>query len=150
MIPRPPRSTRTDPFFPYTTLFRSHCAAFGRCRRYPPPRRGRGRFRRRPWHAGHGGRAARAGGGRPPPSRAELGDQGGGAGVEVDEALLILPDEVEDFLPPLHGFVDHRIVAGAIGAHQDEVAILLIGGPEAAIGGVRHAMLVRPQSEAHT
>src|SRR3546814_2635619 len=100
MIRRPPRSTRTDTLFPYTTLFRS-------------------------------------------PSRAELGDQGGGAGVEVDEALLILPDEVEDFLPPLHGFVDHRIVAGAIGAHQDEVAILLIGGPEAAIGGGRHAMLVR-------
>src|SRR3546814_1630350 len=24
MIPRPPRSTRTDPLFPYTTRFRSH------------------------------------------------------------------------------------------------------------------------------
>src|SRR3546814_21185618 len=24
MIPRPPRSTRTDTLFPYTTLFRSH------------------------------------------------------------------------------------------------------------------------------
>src|SRR3546814_11825795 len=26
MIPRPPRSTRTDPLFPYTTLFRSFVA----------------------------------------------------------------------------------------------------------------------------
>src|SRR3546814_6656014 len=26
MIPRPPRSTRTDTLFPYTTLFRSACA----------------------------------------------------------------------------------------------------------------------------
>src|SRR3546814_8377861 len=28
MIRRPPRSTRTDTLFPYTTLFRSHAAAF--------------------------------------------------------------------------------------------------------------------------
>src|SRR3546814_14000964 len=27
MIPRPPRSTRTDTLFPYTTLFRSPCLA---------------------------------------------------------------------------------------------------------------------------
>src|SRR3546814_3595877 len=27
MIRRPPRSTRTDTLFPYTTLFRSHCQA---------------------------------------------------------------------------------------------------------------------------
>src|SRR3546814_1546326 len=42
MIRRPPRSTRTDTLFPYTTLFRSHrgmvgrthhhdCTAFGKC-----------------------------------------------------------------------------------------------------------------------
>src|SRR3546814_1391678 len=30
MIRRPPRSTRTDTLFPYTTLFRSHGRAFGR------------------------------------------------------------------------------------------------------------------------
>src|SRR3546814_8891333 len=30
MIRRPPRSTRTDTLFPYTTLFRSHDDAFGR------------------------------------------------------------------------------------------------------------------------
>src|SRR3546814_6361790 len=35
MIRRPPRSTRTDTLFPYTTLFRSHC----------PLQRGRGRRR---------------------------------------------------------------------------------------------------------
>src|SRR3546814_3967751 len=32
MIRRPPRSTRTDTLFPYTTLFRSRCR-----RRGPPP-----------------------------------------------------------------------------------------------------------------
>src|SRR3546814_10931101 len=29
MIRRPPRSTRTDPLFPYTTLFRSKATHFG-------------------------------------------------------------------------------------------------------------------------
>src|SRR3546814_14586150 len=29
MIPRPPRSTRTDTLVPYTTLFRSECAGAG-------------------------------------------------------------------------------------------------------------------------
>src|SRR3546814_13159831 len=34
MIRRPPRSTRTDPLFPYTTLFRSrYVAAFGHVER---------------------------------------------------------------------------------------------------------------------
>src|SRR3546814_10565556 len=37
MIPRPPRSTRTDTLFPYTTLFRSALAFFSRVTglRYP-------------------------------------------------------------------------------------------------------------------
>src|SRR3546814_10078490 len=35
MIRRPPRSTRTDTLFPYTTLFRSHA---GRGLRHPPGR----------------------------------------------------------------------------------------------------------------
>src|SRR3546814_6236502 len=30
MMRRPPRSTRTDTFFPYTTLFRSGCGTEGR------------------------------------------------------------------------------------------------------------------------
>src|SRR3546814_16264747 len=39
MIPRPPRSTRTDTLFPYTTLFRSWCdaSAMQRHRARPPP-----------------------------------------------------------------------------------------------------------------
>src|SRR3546814_3383023 len=48
MIRRPPRSTRTDTLFPYTTLFRSPCGCgppLGRARRVavrrPPPLRGR-------------------------------------------------------------------------------------------------------------
>src|SRR3546814_2840378 len=38
MIRRPPRSTRTDTLFPYTTLFRSRAARRRRCgrRRNPP------------------------------------------------------------------------------------------------------------------
>src|SRR3546814_18194606 len=31
MIRRPPRSTRTDTLFPYTTLFRSHCRDLPGC-----------------------------------------------------------------------------------------------------------------------
>src|SRR3546814_3156689 len=69
MIRRPPRSTRTDTLFPYTTLFRSdafHPPARRR-RTAPnvrPPRQRRGRTRddrratphrpaARPWSAGH-------------------------------------------------------------------------------------------------
>src|SRR3546814_4193514 len=33
MIRRPPRSTRTDTLFPYTTLFRSACRVGGHCAR---------------------------------------------------------------------------------------------------------------------
>src|SRR3546814_5338187 len=36
MIRRPPRSTRTDTLFPYTTLFRSLCGARFHCRRLFP------------------------------------------------------------------------------------------------------------------
>src|SRR3546814_7399838 len=46
MIPRPPRSTRTDTLFPYTTLFRSHrrrrslvLVAAGHHHRVPGPQR---------------------------------------------------------------------------------------------------------------
>src|SRR3546814_4668673 len=47
MIRRPPRSTRTDTLFPYTTLFRSHAC---RRRRGGQPRRGVCRCRH---HGGH-------------------------------------------------------------------------------------------------
>src|SRR3546814_6774231 len=45
MIRRPPRSTRTDTLFPYTTLFRSvdHHRGCGRCRALPRGRRQRHR-----------------------------------------------------------------------------------------------------------
>src|SRR3546814_7769930 len=36
MIRRPPRSTRTDTLFPYTTLFRSRCCRPHRPKRWPP------------------------------------------------------------------------------------------------------------------
>src|SRR3546814_9084410 len=39
MIRRPPRSTRTDTLFPYTTLFRSPQRRRGRQRRHAVPRR---------------------------------------------------------------------------------------------------------------
>src|SRR3546814_12164933 len=44
MIRRPPRSTRTDTLFPYTTLFRSGRSSprRGSGRSYGPPRAGRG------------------------------------------------------------------------------------------------------------
>src|SRR3546814_1371155 len=39
MIRRPPRSTRTDTLFPYTTLFRSHCRRHHRPRDRVGPER---------------------------------------------------------------------------------------------------------------
>src|SRR3546814_10518648 len=49
MIRRPPRSTRTDTLFPYTTLFRSHRHRMAAHRRLPGPdqRAGRGAALRR-------------------------------------------------------------------------------------------------------
>src|SRR3546814_15240930 len=35
MIRRPPRSTRTDTLFPYTTLFRSECRFAGKAAQHP-------------------------------------------------------------------------------------------------------------------
>src|SRR3546814_4819016 len=43
MIRRPPRSTRTDTLFPYTTLFRSHDRPAGHQRRREDPHLGHGR-----------------------------------------------------------------------------------------------------------
>src|SRR3546814_3286247 len=37
MIRRPPRSTRTDTLFPYTTLFRSARLSWSRCRKHGSP-----------------------------------------------------------------------------------------------------------------
>src|SRR3546814_4780343 len=68
MIRRPPRSTRTDTLFPYTTLFRSPDPAAGH---FPA---GRGIDLRRPGHAhgsGGAGRGGRADPGRLGPQRSE-------------------------------------------------------------------------------
>src|SRR3546814_13745133 len=65
MIRRPPRSTRTDTLFPYTTLFRSALAARGHPARRPlvqqarPVRQARLRGARRFHRVSPGGRPAR-------------------------------------------------------------------------------------------
>src|SRR3546814_17433385 len=64
MIRRPPRSTRTDTLFPYTTLFRSYSRAGG-----GPGRAG-------PQHRHHGARDTRA---RRGLAAAREGQQGAGA-----------------------------------------------------------------------
>src|SRR3546814_7072751 len=58
MIRRPPRSTRTDTLFPYTTLFRSSCCRSTRSTRPPrrPPRWRNGGARRRRRACGQGRR----------------------------------------------------------------------------------------------
>src|SRR3546814_2338916 len=61
MLRRPPRSTRTDTLFPYTTLFRSGLVQLPRLRRRaprPPGRRGARAIADRPRHAGPGARMA--------------------------------------------------------------------------------------------
>src|SRR3546814_13761841 len=69
MIPRPPRSTRTDTLFPYTTLFRSRVRRADRAgdRVLPPARPvdggGRRGFAGRGVHAHRGGDRAGEGGG---------------------------------------------------------------------------------------
>src|SRR3546814_11025301 len=45
MLRQPPRSTRTDTLFPYTTLFRSHAAAFAALARGAGARRRRLQYR---------------------------------------------------------------------------------------------------------
>src|SRR3546814_19499273 len=54
MIRRPPRSTRTDTLFPYTTLVRSRCAGDDRSGRRREDRRDRTRCRGQGWPAGVG------------------------------------------------------------------------------------------------
>src|SRR3546814_5186151 len=63
MIRRPPRSTRTDTLFPYTTLFRSHTAY---------PRLESGRFDRRPLRPLISAKIAALSGGAKCPSPSQL------------------------------------------------------------------------------
>src|SRR3546814_21186877 len=60
MIRRPPRSTRTDTLFPYTTLFRSRDGPGAR-RHQPDPRRPRDRARQPRQGEGVPGRASQPG-----------------------------------------------------------------------------------------
>src|SRR3546814_16388403 len=70
MIRRPPRSTRTDTLFPYTTLFRSHVQRLSAAAGYPDPDR---RAEHLDQHRRHRVRAdewrAAAATGRPDPDR---------------------------------------------------------------------------------
>src|SRR3546814_6012281 len=70
MIRRPPRSTRTDTLFPYTTLFRSAV----------PGRAGRARRRRN-----RGGRGVRGAGPALPGDPDEAGRAGGGRSPRSEE-----------------------------------------------------------------
>src|SRR3546814_14832307 len=79
MIRRPPRSTRTDTLFPYTTLFRSHTHRVVSARSREDAARSRSRSRSR---ARRGGRC-RASGSTPAPARL-LG--GFGASVHATRA----------------------------------------------------------------
>src|SRR3546814_7687699 len=71
MIRRPPRSTRTDTLFPYTTLFRSRPARLRLCQGPQGPAGALAGIPRRLFRQPHG--AARAGGGdgHPPSARSE-------------------------------------------------------------------------------
>src|SRR3546814_1669365 len=80
MIRRPPRSTRTDTLFPYTTLFRSS----GRCAHQQhsrPGARDRGPRRRRVRRLSHRDRVAPG----LPPGRSPEGGRPGGTGPELVE-----------------------------------------------------------------
>src|SRR3546814_10909197 len=72
MIRRPPRSTRTDTLFPYTTLFRSDRRAAGGRSRLHPDRDDL--------------RHAQREGGRPRRHRSRGGARNGGAADDLDDA----------------------------------------------------------------
>src|SRR3546814_19459095 len=83
MIRRPPRSTRTDTLFPYTTLFRSHYRRLARRGAVGIAlRRQAARFHR----AGRGRRGA-AGGGEQHPLPADRRRRTGRHAVDVDRPL---------------------------------------------------------------
>src|SRR3546814_12880789 len=95
MIRPPPRSTRTDTLFPYTTLFRSHGGARLRRRRADP-----GQARRPPAVGAPRSRPARRGGRAA--VRSALGEQRGQPGPEIGigeaDAELLLHAPVRDAL----------------------------------------------------
>src|SRR3546814_2162894 len=92
MIRRPPRSTRTDTLFPYTTLFRSYGfkqvdgLPRGRRSGTTPPRRRRRRSSGGRWRSGSG-RCVR---GRPPAGRGRYTSPGPGRSEEHTSELQSL------------------------------------------------------------
>src|SRR3546814_1869705 len=95
MIRRPPRSTRTDTLFPYTTLFRSLRPARLRLQRTTHPRQGPSRFavdhRTLRRGSGTGAPGAAPGQGKRLPARTVLGRHPGhGVRAEIPAA----PEEI--------------------------------------------------------
>src|SRR3546814_5981038 len=105
MIRRPPRSTRTDTLFPYTTLFRS---AEGRAGGVDDGEKEEGRDREAQVVEGH----------RIAPVDAEQRRRGdAGIAVEAVEEVVVLTHEVEEGDGDRQR--DHDGV-DALGAHRDE------------------------------
>src|SRR3546814_5046099 len=91
MIQLPPRSTRTDTLFPYTTLFRSRLGVPHRAvgdlsaRRGDVHRGGEGAPRWRPRQAGARDPRFHAAGSDPQPRACRLQQEGGGGGIRSEE-----------------------------------------------------------------
>src|SRR3546814_21149073 len=108
MIRRPPRSTRTDTLFPYTTLFRSRAGRTRSSRSPRPPRFAKARSRRSSVVAAD--RIARA--------DVIIGRQGGAqfarlelpGAVHLDQRVVILP--VKDAVGPVLGLDRKSVVWG--------------------------------------
>src|SRR3546814_5659149 len=94
MIRRPPRSTRTDTLFPYTTLFRSHQAQHQLAAQRPDawrPAQIRAAARLRPWNRLSADRAGhRAGGGGKAFGRGQERGARRGGGDGDEQCLLPL------------------------------------------------------------
>src|SRR3546814_20129076 len=127
MIRRPPRSTRTDTLFPYTTLFRSRRSppprAARRCRRGNPapcgsaaalhPSEGTARWRRDPVCPAPGGRQNRGSPDRPALCRDRaLVDPGSRSVREAcPGSLFCIPSHADDLL----AVPDQQVPIGSLG-----------------------------------
>src|SRR3546814_4148260 len=110
MIRRPPRSTRTDTLFPYTTLFRSAARGLPRLPAHRPPARSR----------------------RPPPASIRASSEPPhrdpqhhrrGREIEPVIGLVAVPDALEHPVPlrvvmPLLGADHHRVIVRGGGAEE--------------------------------
>src|SRR3546814_4693641 len=108
-IRRPPRSTRTDTLFPYTTLFRSHGAAVRRGGgALHAPGNGHpglpGRLHQHPRHLDADRRSARAGGDRSEEHTSELQSL-----MRISYAVFCLKKKNHSF-PLVHTVIPHSLV----------------------------------------